>query len=265
MKKNDWTMGNDVLFAILFLVLNSANLISQNTAAEFDVDIFGTGFLNLYEEDGLTKTISIFGIPPSNGGAFQLFDGNGDLGVTLGPAGTSSMTMSIEGDASDSYFDMDKVGDNSVVLPLNSISMEEMINEAGNASDVSASQQDLTGTLTAYASRSIDCPTNGYVLAIASGQLNIVHSSSSFNSESQFGISTNTSSLPPFQDIRTLIPNGADLGTYRYSCAASGIFVVTEGVNNFYFLAKMVVQQSSIADVNLSLMFIPDAGTVTSN
>jgi hypothetical protein len=79
-----------------------------------------------------------------------------------------------------------------------------------------------------------------------------------------FGVSEISSSLPGSQDLDCQIPANAPSGTYYIPFGTNAIFDVTAGSNIFYFLGDENSGSIDVADVQLSLIFIPTSyGTIT--
>ncbi len=160
---------------------------------------------------------------------------------------------------------VDLFGDNtSVILPNNSISAMEILDEPGVASETNNAGLGLTGAVDTLTSRSLTVPAAGYVLVIATCEALMSHGSGT-NSAAIFGVSDTAGSFPANQDVSLLIPSAAPTGVYSFPVTVHGLFSVSSGANTFYFLADETSGLVTAGDIQLSLVFFPTAyGTVTS-
>lgn len=163
---------------------------------------------------------------------------------------------------------LDVTGTNSVTLPGNAISAPEIADEPGvaaNRSDVIVSLDSTIGYQTVLA-RTINAPTAGYVVAIASGYASVNHSSGT-PSSAFFGLSLSSSSVPSAQDVDLVLPAPLPSGLYSFPLATNEVFAVPAGATTVYFLMDRGTATggvTGIADHKLSLIFIPTAyGSLT--
>lgn len=201
------------------------------------------------------------------GGFIEIFDGLGNSAFQVdGNHDSGHGQVSISG-LSTTLFNTGETGKNALILPLNGISSMEINNEAGLASSHGSGSFNFSGSMSVITSRTITVPSDGYVVAFASGQLNVTHVTAD-NSTVEFGLSDNTSSIPSNLDMNISIPILATAGLYVASANVHGVFDVTEGTHTFYFLGEKMSGLGGISmnEVNLTLLFIPTAyGTVTSS
>ena len=158
-------------------------------------------------------------------------------------------------------FDMAQTGDNSVTLPPDAIANAELLDEPGVASNDRHAEFILTGGVDWLTSRTMTAPADGYVLAIATGEVILVHANGT-SSSGMFGLSDNSAAFLAVQNI-TQIPSAAPTGTYKVALAAQTIIPVTPGAHTFYLLGNEVSGNLRASDLELSLLFVPTAyGTV---
>ncbi|MCG3127947.1 MAG: hypothetical protein CHACPFDD_02820 [Phycisphaerae bacterium] len=157
-------------------------------------------------------------------------------------------------------------GNTSVILPNDSISAIEIMDEPGVANDHNASIA-IGTSLTTLASRSITVPAAGYVLALADGDLQISHTNGT-DSTYIYGVSDSATSLPSDQDMMTRLAGALTTGTYNFAGSSHGLFsVAAAGSYSFYYLAyEFSGGSATMYDIQLTLLYVPTAyGTVESN
>ena len=199
------------------------------------------------------------------GGFFQV---EGEPGDYFRVDGNSSgeVVVSVNGNASDFTINSGATGNAAVTMTAGAVNSVEIENEAGVASSLSNTGTTLTTTYASAISRTITCPTAGYVLAIATAQANISHTTGS-SSYIEMGVNDVGTTLPLTQDVGYQIPSGSPSGTYTSVSTVHGVFSVTAGVKTFHLVAREGSSTTgSFNDKNLSLIFIPTAyGAVTTN
>ena len=181
--------------------------------------------------------------------------------ITNAP-GTGEPFFTMQGAARWLQFSMYNIGDNSVILPEDAISAPEMRDEPGVASNHVDNFGYLTGTQVppdVLLSRSIGCPEDGYVLAIASCEVLIDSTASA-----QFGISDADDYLYESHGYYLSLHNGFDDDVSLWApVTCHRLFEVSAGLNIFYFLAEGDTT-IHIQNSELSLIFFPTAyGTVS--
>lgn len=203
-------------------------------------------------------------------GLFVQFTGGSGQMLWDGAAGVgASGILSISGINSSMVFNTNNTGDDSVTLPGSSVSAAEILNEAGAANNQSGSVSiPATGALTTLLSRSITCPTAGYVIAFANADLSVNYSGSTV--DYMFGVSDSATTLPPNQDMQIRLPAGLASGTYDFPAVAHGLFTVTAGAHTFYFNGGgafgAAFPAQTFFDPQLTLIFVPTAyGATASN
>jgi hypothetical protein len=246
------------------------------------------GYLELYRYGSTDPIVKIYDtkcrLPvPGSGGGIELNDENGDVhgfweadcngtgsffdvGRNNSDTGfrvdgnyddTEEPRVSIMGSSREAHFHMDRTGNESVVLPISSISSLEIMNEPGVASNGHDTGITLTGGVQVMLSKSIVCPSEGYVLVIGTAQPRIEHENGT-DSNAEFGVSDNNTTLPYNQDLDIQIPSSASTGWYFLPVTAQGIFpVASAGTETFYFLAQETSGTFRVWDIQLSLVFFP--------
>jgi hypothetical protein len=223
------------------------------------------GSIRLYDETG-NETHFIEADGNGSGGFFNVYRSTSAAGFTVDGnySATNEPRVTINGSARDALFYMDQSGNSSVQLPLDAIYDAEILDEPGVASNKEgAAGITLDGTLQTLLSRSLTCPSSGYVLVIGTAQPQIGHVQGT-TSSADFGVSASSSSLPDNQDMGLIIASGVPSGTFQYPVTVHGLFSVSSGSNTFYLLADKSTGSFTVYDRQLTLVFIPTAyGTVT--
>ena len=224
------------------------------------VEIFGTGTggsIDLYDEEG-DKYGFIEPDVNGTGGFLRIEDSTGGNGLTVdGNYSGGDTRLSIFGSASGTIFNTHLSGDDAVNLPTSAVSSLEIENEAGLNYSYSTTTLALTGgSPQTMLSRSIYCPTSGYVLAIGTAEAVINHTNGTA-SGSYFGVSDVSSSFPAGSELYSRLPLDAVSGQYYETITAQFIFNVSSGAQTFYFLADEVIGDWTVYDRNLSVVFFP--------
>jgi hypothetical protein len=122
----------------------------------------------------------------------------------------------------------------------------------------------LDGTVQTLLSRSITVPGPGYVLAIATCQVDVLHTNG-VASVAEFGVSDNSASLPDNQDVTRMFDANYPTGSYSEPVTVHGLFEATSaGLITFYILGFEALGTYAVIDRQLTLVYIPTAyGTVT--
>jgi hypothetical protein len=147
-------------------------------------------------------------------------------------------------------------GDNSVILPGNSIGPFEIFAEAGGASILNSGSIAMDGTVQTLLTRAFTVPAAGYVLVIGSLEATAAHTIGS-SSIGVFGVSENAGAFPSNQDLRYTLSAALATGTYSSPITVHGLFQVAAGVNTFYLLGQEGTGSFSAAEMQLTLLYIP--------
>ncbi len=171
---------------------------------------------------------------------------------------TGSTYMGVAGTSRSADFDMSVAGDASVMLPPDAISASEIFDEPGVASYAAFNGVTLTSSFASYGSRTITVPRAGYVLVMATTDLNVVHSTGTY-SNIAIGVSTDPNALPTSQNFWLTLDPNTPSGGYYYPVTVSGMFQVAAGANTFYLVVRTISGAGSIFERNLSIMYAPTA------
>ena len=225
---------------------------SPMITSQMDVSTGAGGYFNVYRRNS----------GGSSGGSAIGFQVDGNF------SGTESTQVQLRGTANTMLFQTHVNGDSSVQLPADAINASEMLNEPGVAFRARSGGATLTpnaATIDIIDQRTINCPSSGYVLVIASAEADISHVNFS-TTNANFGVSNTSGSLPGGQDVELLLGSTLPGGSYDFPITVHSVFSVNAGNNTFYFLGD---QNSSTGvfdmnDVALSCIFIPTAyGTIS--
>lgn len=153
---------------------------------------------------------------------------------------------------------------NSDISNSAGINVSKIENESGVAQNVMGANYPVSAPVQTFASRTITCPSPGYVLAVgsATGIMTHIYPTAS---QMVFGVSDN-GAFDSDQNKVWETPNSAPSGSYYNILSAQKIFPVSAGPHTFNILAGRISGSGSIliTDLTLSLVFIPTAyGTVT--
>lgn len=234
-----------------------------------------SGNLQIFNAIGTPVITSQMDVSTGNGGYFNVYRrGVAGTGSTIGFqvdgnfANTESTQVTIRGEANTMLLQTHLNGDSSVMLDADAINASEMLNEPGIAFRASSGGATLTpnsGTIDIIDQRTINCPTSGYVLVIASAEADINHINFS-STFANFGVSNSSGSLPGGQDVELLLGNTLPGGSYDFPITVHGVFSVNAGNNTFYFLGDQNSPTGTfdMNDVSLSCLFVPTAyGTIS--
>lgn len=183
--------------------------------------------------------------------------------------GTEEPRVSINGSARTAAFKMDLAGDYSVSLPADAIGAPEILNEAGAASNHDYCEIGLElsgGSAETIISRSITVPSEGYVLAVSTAQVDVSHMTAT-TSTAAFGISTSPAGFVSCQDVGLQLYSACPTGIYQFPVSNNNLFTVAgAGTYTYYFVGYEAAGNFTLYDCQLSLVFIPTAyGTVASS
>ncbi len=140
-------------------------------------------------------------------------------------------------------------------------------NDPGVASQKGVTSGGLTGpgTINNLVTLNINCPGDGYVLAIATCHIFLNHSNG-LPTYAWIGTSTSPSTLPTNQTMIVQVPDNAGSGTYTFPATAQAIYPVTAGSNTFYMNGERGSNggSASVGDRTLNLIYFENAyGIVT--
>lgn len=235
----------------------------------FGGDYGGFGsMLQLGAENG-GSTISLQPDIDEQGGYLTVYrqDSVSGFSVDGNFAGSGSPRVTISGLSSSAAFNTDATGDDAVVLAVDAIASEEMLDEPGLASVKSnaTSPYNLDTSVGAIASRTITCPSDGYVFVSTSFEIDLNHDAGT-TQYCSVGVSDDPGVLPNNQDLSLYLPSGAAAGTHLVPSSATGVFQVSEGANTLYLVGFKNSSSADIQvwDVQMTTLFFPTGyGIVT--
>jgi hypothetical protein len=235
--------------------------------SEFGGDVGGDGGKMYLREE--TGTWYMGSEPDFNGtgGFFWVNNGNGGnaLRVDGHDGSTGNAVVGMYGTSS-SVFALGQTGNASVQLPAGSIGATEIEDEPGMATinALGAGSFLLTTSYTAATSRTITAPTSGYLLVMASYEIDLRHETPGASFVTA-GVSLSATSLPSNQDHSFYMPSVAPAGIYLTPSSSSAVFNVAAGSHTVYLVGN--ISGSSVSylwDAQLTALFIPTAyGTIT--
>lgn len=237
------------------------NLGSENGLEE-------EGELHMFGPSGnlLLEVIRLEGFNngPTGGGYLTLSrTDSGDLGIALvgNSAGQESAEVLIYGPGRVMRFSSRLTGDASVSIPIDAINATEILNETGASETETAQLTFLTnvgGKTDTINVVNIICPTDGYVLVLATAEVSVTHVNGTTSSVN-FGVSDGPTFMTGNRDVELRIDSAMPSGTNDYPVTVHGMFPATSGVNTFFFLGDKnnVGGSVSVLDRQLSAVFIP--------
>ncbi|MBN2564799.1 MAG: hypothetical protein JXB46_03730, partial [Candidatus Eisenbacteria bacterium] len=225
----------------------------------------------VYFDDGMGETYGFLGASASANGGGQLWlsrNSTGSTGFWLDANRQSSQNPRFEMLGADRgvIMDMDDSGNSSVILPGDAVSASEMLDEPGVASSVATLGPTITGSITSFDVRSLTAPADGYILAIGTAAVAVVHDGPSANTAIRLGLTDDYPSWTDDQTSYVMIPAGAADGQYIQIVTLHGVFSATGGQTKtirMFGQRTQGTQNSYCNDVHMTLLFIPTArGTV---
>ncbi|MCK4818263.1 hypothetical protein KA005_21010, partial [bacterium] len=147
-----------------------------------------------------------------------------------------------------------------------SVQALDIVNEPGVAAFSGAYYIYLIDTAyTVLCSLTINCPAEGYVMAVAHGRIGTLpQHTTGTNSYATVGISDTPNSLPGNQDLDFHIDSAAPSGKFFVPFGMTSMFeVASAGSYTYYYLAYEYSGSVSVADMQFNLVYFPTAyGTV---
>ncbi len=208
--------------------------------AERDASVGGGGFVSVTRND--------------NGATGIFLDGN--------YFGTESPRIAMFGTAGTILLEPGQVDNESVVLPSNAISSTELLNETGaaeSATGVETALTDDSSTVDTINSVTINAPTSGFVLVLASAEFSINHDGT-FTPTFNVGVSDAPNSFEFNTDLEFRLDPDLPAGQYDFPYSGHALFPVSQGANTFYFNASdnsTGGATASVFDRQLSAIYIP--------
>ncbi len=149
-----------------------------------------------------------------------------------------------------------------------SVQSVDIVNEPGVAAYVGPSYPIYLddSSYTVVCSLTINCPADGYVMAVAHGRIaTLPQHIAGICSHAFVGISDVSTALPGNQDLDFQIDSAAPSGVYSVPYGLTSMFEVTSaGSYTYYYLAyEYPGSPISVADIQFNLVYFPTAyGTV---
>ena len=233
--------------------------VSYQRLLDFGEDGYGGGRLQLYDAEG-NLTAALRESYDENAGCLEIRGPGGDpvLAIDGNIDGTGSAYLGMLGSSSYAEFSMDLSGDASVQLPANSIGEFEILDEPGVASyAMGTGYVDVTTDGVVLGSRSIYAPNYGYVLVVASAEIEVAHSAGN-TSQAYFGVSNSSTVFPDNQDVALKYDYEVSSGIRCVPVACHRLFAVpSSGTYTFYFLGmKTAAGIFHCLDIQLTLLYV---------
>lgn len=182
--------------------------------------------------------------------------------------GGGSLTLHDWAGANDKILNASGTGDGSVILGANAVNASEILDEPGVASHKDPSGSSVGMLNTTLLTRTINCPTAGYVVALSTGRCYFNHKNDSL-SQVYIWITEFAGSNGGKPQLYLQLPPSAATGQYLQSWSIHGVFDVPAGNTTFYLQARNTsvdLPYTELNNLELTLIFIPTAyGSVTSS
>jgi hypothetical protein len=143
----------------------------------------------------------------------------------------------------------------SVQLPNNAVSALETLDEIGVANNWGGITV-LTSSVQSLLSRTIDCPTDGYVLALGTASILLSHVSGT-EDNIDFAVSDDPAVIPSLSSNSVILTSGVPTGSHWLPISAQGLFEVTSGSHTFYLVGQEHSGSGQSQEHNLVLLFLP--------
>jgi hypothetical protein len=224
--------------------------------------IYG-GVITVRDEAGLIQGYLKADVSPGGGGSLWLArdtEGDGGLYLDGNAGGTREPALYVSGSTRSARLDMRFEGTDSVLLPSDSIDKSETRDEPGVGSIQAGGELDINpGNVTTVASRTVICPTSGYVFVIGTGELTM-YLYDNAGVEVKSGISTSVNAWSGAAQENTIdLPGVLPGGWYHMQACAQGLFAVDAGTNTFHMNIQEISGDVRVSARQLSVMFFPTA------
>ena len=142
-----------------------------------------------------------------------------------------------------------------------SVQSPDIVNEPGVAAFSGAYYLFLDAmTYTVICSLTINCPAEGYVMAVAHGRLGTIPHTEGIHSYAIVGISDVPTSLPGNQDLDFHVDSAAASGKYFTPFGMTSMFEVpSAGSYTYYYLGYEFSGDITVADMQFNLVYFPTA------
>ena len=201
-------------------------------------------------------------------GFFSVELGSGGTPLTVGVFDYAECWLGITVDTDSEITPRTQLATVPYAFKVGSVQSLDIVNEPGVAA-FSGPNYPLyldDSTFTVICSLTINCPTEGYVMAVAHSRIaTLPQHTTGTNSHATVGISDISTSLPGNQDLDFQIDGAAPSGVYSFPYGVTSMFEVpSAGSYTYYYLAYEYPDCSiSVADIQFNLIYFPTAyGTV---
>lgn len=223
---------------------------------------FGGGSISVFESDGYTYAHSLDIDVDAGGGGYMMVGGGADDAFVVDGNFNNSNNpyVGILGADRSAIFDMSEAGNNSVVLPANSILSTEIYNEAGVANAQLSSYVELNTSTTTILSRKMAFPSDGYVVVIGTVMYSFWHINPT-SDHITIGISETDGVLPSDQEHSRNYPGALDTWNFSDNMTVHAYYTVSAGIQTFYLLGSYIGSYAPnpaiVHNANLTVLFFP--------
>jgi hypothetical protein len=187
-------------------------------------------------------------------------DGNG-VGMRYeGDPGTGGPNWDLLGNNSSISYRGNNTGNNSLVLPVDSVSANEILDEPGVSSSHRTGPGYAPGVITITEESSITVPVDGFLFVVANTEVVLSHTNGTVTSFTHGLNVDNSGAFPSDQDFFISLPGALPTASYTQTIGANGVFPVAAGTHTVYYLGREDSGNVSFTnDVQLSVLFVPTA------
>ncbi len=195
-------------------------------------------------------------------GSLYLYDtlSHGTYAAIQRYSSTGDAEFSLNGTARYVWLDMGSPYTKSVRLPIGAIDATEMQNEPGVGSYVNETGFVVSTGVNYLAGRTMNAPSDGYVLVIATAEVWVSHTYGS-NDNFFFGLSDDMSSLPTSTKTGLRIGSTLPSDTYTRPVTLHALFPIDSGSQAFYFLGQQISGTCHVENIMMTEVFVPTAYT----
>lgn len=150
-------------------------------------------------------------------------------------------------------------GDDGVVLSSGAISSFETLDEPGIANNADLPSASLGNSASTITSRTLVAPADGYIVAMATGYINMSHDSGSASTVEVYLTDDVGDAIDKPSTQWRISVNGVS-GQYESPYAVQGVFAATAGNNSVFLRAsKNGATFGNLVETQLTLMYFPTA------
>lgn len=191
---------------------------------------------------------------------------NNDLTAVLSATSNSGGNLKLNDELGVTWIELDggASGDATVMFPNDAVNTDEILDEVGVTNRLQGSSMILTGSDSTIALRTINAPTNGYVLAIGTVHINTIHT---VGNQDHVRLTIKPTAGGSGFSIDYRVGTGSASANWETPVTIHGMFSVSAGANQFTFNIRALMGNSNIASLGqFTLIFIPTLyGPLTSN